>query len=348
VKSFETGYLERVPVSQNLLKTVRLLGEYKGRQDLFKEQAPQVLETLRQVAIIQSTESSNRIEGVTASPERIRELVARRTRPRDRSEQEIAGYRDALNSIHANHVRMAFNPSSVLALHGQVFRLVPGQGGHWKRKNNKIVAVMPEGIRVVQFVPVGVRQTPAAMATLHERFDSRWDNGDIEPLFLVAAYVLDFLCIHPFSDGNGRLARLLTLQLLYRAGYEVGRYVSLERVVEDTKPGYYDTLYRSSQRWHQARHDLTPWLEYFLGVMLVGAYQEFERRVGLVTTGRGSKTALVLDMLGHMTGDFSARDVLERCPNVGIDLIRRILRNERKAGRLGCLGRGPDAKWKRV
>lgn len=118
MKSFETGYLERVPVSQNLLKTVRLLGEYKGRQDLFKEQAPQVLETLRQVAIIQSTESSNRIEGVTASPERIRELVARRTKPRDRSEQEIAGYRDALNSIHANHARMAFNPSSVLALHG--------------------------------------------------------------------------------------------------------------------------------------------------------------------------------------------------------------------------------------
>jgi Fic family protein len=289
VRSFETGYLDRVPVSQNLLKTVRLLGEYKGRQDLFKAQAPQVLETLRQVAIIQSTESSNRIEGVTASPERIRELVARRTRPRDRSEQEIAGYRDALNSIHANHARMAFNASSVLALHGQVFRLVPGQGGHWKRKNNKIVALMPEGIRVVQFVPVEVRQTPAAMATLHERFDFRWDSGDIEPLFLIAAYVLDFLCIHPFSDGNGRLARLLTLLLLYRAGYEVGRYVSLERVVEDTKPGYYDTLYRSSQRWHQGKHDLTPWLEYFLGVMLVGAYQEFERRVGLVTTGRAAR-----------------------------------------------------------
>jgi len=173
-----------------------------------------------------------------------------------------------------------------------------------------------------------------------------WKKGDFEPLLLIATYVLDFLCIHPFLDGNGRMARLLTLLLLYKAGYEVGRYISLEKMVEETKESYYDTLLQSSQGWHRGRHSVLPWWEYFLGVMLLGAYREFEGRVGLVTSRRGSKTKLALDTIRRFTGDFTVRDVQERCPNIGVDLLRRILREERNAGRVKCLGRGPTAKWR--
>ncbi|MEG5173054.1 Fic family protein [Microcoleus sp. B3-D7] len=164
---------------------------------------------------------------------------------------------------------------------------------------------------------------------------------------LIPTYILDFLCIHPFLDGNGRMARLLTLLLLYKAGYEVGRFISLERIVERTKESYYDTLYQSSQGWHEGQHNLLPWWEYFLGVMLLSAYREFEQRVGYVTSAKGTKTAIVLDAINNLPQEFSIRELQERCPTVGIDLIRRLLRRERDAGRLQCRGRGVDAYWRK-
>ena len=184
------------------------------------------------------------------------------------------------------------------------------------------------------------------METLHKNYTELRQSGEIEPLLLISTYILDFLCIHPFLDGNGRMARLLTLLLLYKDGYEVGRFISLEQMVEQTKEGYYETLYNSSQGWHDMRHTILPWWEYFLGVMLFGSYQEFERRVGLVSSGRGTKTAMVLDAIGHFRGDFTIRELQELCPNVGIDLIRRILRSQRNTGKLECLGRGPTAAWR--
>jgi hypothetical protein len=196
------------------------------------------------------------------------------------------------------------------------------------------------------FSPVPAHRTPEAMETLHRNFDSHWKNGEIEPLLLISAYVLDFLCIHPFLDGNGRMARLLTLLLLYKAGYELGRYISLEQLVEQTKEEYYDCLYASSQGWHEGRHPILSWWEYFLGVMLLGSYREFERRVGLFTGSRGTKTAMVVDAIGHFRNDFTIRDIQESCPHVGIDLIRKILRERKQAGKLECLGRGPNARWR--
>jgi Fic family protein len=346
MKSFNPEFLQKQKITHNILQTVRRISEYKGKQDLYKEQSPQVLETLRQAAIIQSTESSNRLEGITAPPERIKELVAQKTTPRNRSEQEIAGYRDVLNTIHANHADISFTTGVVLQFHRDLYQFTPVEGGNWKSADNKIIEVQSNGTKTVRFYPVPAHQTPDAMETLHKRFAKLGNNGDIEPLLLIAAYILDFLCIHPFPDGNGRMARLLTLLLLYKSGYEVGRYISLEKIVEQTKEGYYDTLYTSSQGWHEAEHDILPWWEYFMGVMLFGAYREFERRVGLVTTGRGSKTAMVLDAIGHSIGDFTIRDLQERCPQVGIDLIRRILRRQREAGKIECLGRGPNARWR--
>ncbi len=348
MKSFEPGFFEHQLIPLRLLGTIRLLGEYKCKEELFKQQTPQALETLRQVAVIQSTESSNRIEGIVAPPNRIRQLVQQKTTPRNRSEQEIAGYRNVLNTVHANYPHIPFSPNTILQLHRDLYQFLPQEGGRWKPTDNQIIALAANGSRIVRFTPVPAVVTAEAMNRLHERFDELWKRGEIDQLLLIASYILDFLCIHPFTDGNGRLARLLTLLLLYKAGYEVGRYVSLERIIEEQKEGYYDALYLSSQGWHEGRHQLLPWWEYFLGVVLLGAYREFEERMRVVATARGTKTAMVLDLINRMPGDFSISDLRERCPHVGVDLIRRILRQEREAGRLACLGRGPDARWRRV
>jgi Fic family protein len=343
--SIDSNLDDRMPITQALLQSVRRLGEFKGRESLYRSQMPQALETLRQAAIIQSAESSNRIEGVTAPPQRLRALMAEKTKPQDRSEQEIAGYRDVLNTIHGNHEGMRFTASLVLQLHRDLFKYTSTPGGRWKSTQNAIIEILPSGSKRTRFEPVAPHLVSEAMDLLHVQFTKFLEEAKIDPLILIPVYVLDFLCIHPFLDGNGRMARLLTLLLLYQAGYGVGRYISLERVVEESKESYYDTLYRSSQGWHEGRHTLVPWTEYFLGTMLA-AYKEFENRVGILTDGRGAKTELVLEAIRGFYGDFSVSELQAQCPNVGIDLIRRLLRQERKAGNLECLGRGPAARWR--
>lgn len=345
MNSFTYEVIQRTPITHSMLRIIRQISEYRGKQELFKIQSPQVLETLRQVAVIQSTECSNRIEGVTAPLSRIKDLVAHKTAPQNRSEQEIAGYRDVLSTIHANAPEMRFTRNLVLQLHRDLYQFLPGEGGYWKPVDNEITETGLDGTKIIRFVPVPAFKTAEAMEHLHNGFAELHQAGEIDALFLIGAYVLDFLCIHPFRDGNGRMARLITLLLLYQAGYEVGRFISLEKIIEQTKESYYDTLHRSSAGWHQGEHSLAPWLEYFLGVVILGAYQEFEQRAGLVEGGRGTKTAMVLDVISKTPGDFSISDIQERCPTVGIDMLRRILRQERDNGKLICLGRGPNARW---
>lgn len=346
MKSFEPGFIESQPINQNLLRTVRILGEFKGRASLYEQQIPQALETLRQAAIIQSTESSNRIEGVTAPLKRIQELILEKTTPQNRSEQEIAGYRDVLNTIHANHKEMPFSANLVLQLHRDLYKYVGGQGGRWKTTKNEITEIQPDGTRVVRFQPVSAFETPEFMNRLHIRFSEVWNQGEVERLLLIPAYVLDFLCIHPFLDGNGRMARLISLLLLYQADFEVGRYVSLEKIVEVSKESYYETLYRSSQDWHEGRHSLLPWTEYFLGV-LVAAYEDFERRVGMLTTARGAKTEMVLEAVRHLPDGFRIVDVERLCPNVTREMIRVVLGKLKKDGSVWSEGAGTAAVWRK-
>jgi Fic family protein len=284
MNSFEKLYIERLPITHNILRSIRLLGEFKGKQELFTRQIPQLLETLRQAAIIQSTESSNRIEGVTAPIERIKALVAEKTTPRDRSEQEILGYRDVLNTIHTSYPEIPITTNVVLQFHGNIYRYTESQGGRWKSVDNEIREVLPDGTRYIRFKPVSAFATADAMERLHRAFNASRNSGEFESLLLIPAYVLDFLCIHPFLDGNGRMSRLLTLLLLYQAGYEVGRYISLERLIERTAESYYDVLQKSSQGWREGEHDLSPWIEYFLGI-LVFAYRELEESVERLANG---------------------------------------------------------------
>lgn len=345
--SLDEHFDRRLPLTHGLVKSLRVLGEYRGKEELYRQQMPQALETLKQAAIIQSTESSNRIEGVTAPAKRIREIVAEKTTPRDRSEQEIAGYRDVLNTIHGNHGEMKLTANLVKQLHRDLFKYTSGRGGQWKAGANTITERRADGTEVVRFEPIAPHLVDDAMKMLHEQLQRRWRDDDVDRLLLIPAYVLDFLCIHPFTDGNGRMARLLTLLLLYQAGFEVGRFISLEKIVEDSKEGYYDTLHQCSQGWHKGRHALGPWTEYLLGT-LIAAYREFEGRVGLLTSSRGAKTEMVLEAIGRFHGDFAVSDLQGHCPHVGIDLIRRILREQRQLGNLECLGRGPAARWRRV
>lgn len=347
MRSFTDGFIEAQPLSQNLVQTIRKLGEFKGRQQLFYEQSPQVLKVLQGNAAIESTEASNRIEGVTAPHQRIAELVAHRTNPRNRPEQEIAGYRDALGTLHVNHEQVTFDPECVLGIHRGLYRFSTGDGGHWKKADNDITQTMPDGTRRSRFKPLPAKETPKAMATLHERFDELWNDGAVEPLLLIPAYVLDFLCIHPFRDGNGRTARLLTLLLLYKAGYEVGRFISLEGIIERTKESYYDTLLKSSHGWHESRHSLVPWWEYFLGVMLLGAYCEFEDRVGAITVTQGAKREIIIDTVRRLPREFRVADVKRACPGVSQATLNRTLAELRRAGEIECLRGGRDAVWRR-
>lgn len=345
--SFTASLIEETPISLSLLTTIRELGEYKGKQDLFARQSPQILESLREVAIIQSTESSNRIEGILAPANVIKDLVSRKAEPQNRPEQEIAGYRDVLDTIHASHDHMPFTPNIVLQLHRDLYAFSPAEGGRWKATDNTITETMPDGSTRVRFQPVAPHRTEGAMQDLHDRFNEAWERGHVDKLLLIPTYVLDFLCIHPFLDGNGRMARLLSLLLLYKAGYEVGRYISLEQVVEDTKEGYYDTLFRSSQNWHEGHHDLRPFWDYFLGVVLLESYRRFEDRVGGITNGRGAKADMIRAAVHHLPGQFRYADVQRACPGVSRPTITRALNKLKDEGAIVLLRAGRDALWEK-
>jgi Fic family protein len=326
---------------------VRALGEHQGRQELFVRQTPEVLTTLRNAAVIESSESSNRLEGVTAPRGRIDLLVLHAAQPVGRDEAEIAGYRDALQAIHADAPHLPFRELAVRQLHDLLYRYLPARGGQYKSSNNSIVERAPDDSTRLRFQPVGVAETPPAMADLIRLTEVAFGRDRREPLIIVPLVVLDFLCIHPFADGNGRTARLLTLLLLYQTGHNVGRYISLERVIEQSRESYYDALYRSSQGWHDDLHDPHPWLNYFWS-MLLAAYKEFEDRVGTIKAGRGGKSELVRAWVNGRVTSFKASEVAEALPGVSSDLIRSVLRQLRDEGAAEVIGQGRGARWRRT
>ncbi len=346
-KSFNERYLDEIRFSGLEASSLKALGEHKGRQDLFATRAPEILETLKRLAIIESAESSNRLEGITAPRERVEALVLRPTAPANRSEQEIAGYRDALNLIHEAALDMSFTPNVVLQLHAMMYRFQPGFGGRWKMTGNEIVERNPDGtVRRVLFTPVTPVSTPQAMVDLAEGY-ARAADHQREPLVMVPLAVLDFLCVHPFTDGNGRVSRLLTQLLLYHHGFAVGRYVSLERVIEGSKETYYEALQASSAGWHEGRHDPHPWLSYFWGVLLA-AYREFEERVGAIREAPGAKTSLIEQAVRRRSRPFSISEIEAECPGVSRDMVRHVLRQMKARGEIEPRGKGRRATWARV
>lgn len=348
MKSLSVEYLENLSFSSLDARTLRRLGEARGQQELFTRQRPEVLEDLQTVAVIESSESSNRLEGIEAPAGRVKALALKNATPQSRSEQEIAGYRDALNLIHGSAGEMAFSVNVIRQLHKMLFGYLPQQGGRWKMTNNQIVERDPDGhVTRVRFTPVEPVAVPGAVKELTERYGSAVDSHRHDPLVLVPLAILDFLCIHPFTDGNGRIARLLTLLLLYHFDYRVGRFISLERLFEESRETYYETLEASSQKWHEGAHDVFPWLRYFWGVM-VKAYGEFEDRVGSITEGRGSKTQQVRAAVGRMVKPFAISELHKLTPGVSKEMVRLVLRQMRDEGMVRCEGVGRGARWRRL
>jgi Fic family protein len=345
MNSFRNHRLRDLAVPMSTAWLLNDIAEAKGKQELYTRQSPQVLKALREMALIQSTESSNRIEGVTVAADRLRPLVLGNTKPRDRSEQEVQGYRLALNEIHTRQEKLRITPETLKHLHG-LCQSASGDAGQFKRIDNEVVELRAGATPVIRFKCVSAKATPAAVGELCLLYRHALDQDNIPPLIAITALVLDFLCIHPFRDGNGRVSRLLTLLALYHHGYEVGRYISLERLIEQSKEDYYEVLNRSSRRWHEGRHELTPWMNLLLAVIRRG-YVEFEQRAGQVKAPRGAKTDLVQAAIEAQSGPFRVSDIQHACPGVSLDMIRQVLKNLR-GSKVECLGRGQNAQWQKL
>jgi Fic family protein len=339
-----TRNFESVPVSTSWY--LADLGEARGKQELFTRQSPQRLKALREHALIESAVSSNRIEGVEVDQTRIATIVFGKPLLRDRDEEEIRGYRQALTLIHEKSATLPVTEETVLNLH----RMARGEiwdAGKYKEKDSDIIERYPDGRVRVRFKTVTAIDTPTQMKELVDLYDDAIKEHKVPPLVLLAALNLDFLCIHPFRDGNGRVSRLLMLLQCYHLGFEVGRYISLERLIEQNKDRYYETLEQSSFGWHEGQHDPWPYINYTLFI-IKAAYKEFEQRLGQLQSPKGEKTRLVLQSIDKMPGPFSIADLRNACPNVSVDMIRRVLKNLRIDNRVKCLGRGQNAQWRKT
>ncbi len=321
------------------------IGHAHGLQELFTRQSPQKLKVLREHAIAQSAISSNRIEGVEIDQARVGTVVFGHPALKDRDEEEVAGYRDALNLIHSRGAELPVSEETILHLH-KLSRGNAWDGGQYKDKPVDIIEKLPGGGERVRFRCVTPAETPDFTRKLVGLWQDQSRERDISPLIVMAAFNLDFLCIHPFRDGNGRASRLLLLLTAYHLGIEVGRYVSLERIIEENRERYYETLQQSSHRWHEGKHDPWPYVGYLLFI-LKQAYDEFERRVGQIKTEKGEKTSLIEATIARQSGPFTVSNIRDACPGVGVDLIRKVL-GRLKGDRVECLGRGQSAQWRRI
>lgn len=320
--------------------------EARGKQDLWIRQKPEVLKALRDQAVVQSVESSNRIEGVTVDAGRLRPLVLGKARPQDRPEEEITGYKKALDWIFTSRRPIELSPKTILRLHALAQGGMSGDAGKWKSRDNEIIEIKPDGERVVRFIPTSAKETPGAVERLCREYLEAVERKSLPELLLIGAFVLDFLCIHPFRDGNGRVSRLLTTLLLEEEGFVVARFISLERLIEENRESYYRNLHQSSKGWHDSRHDIVPWWSFFLFI-IDRAYREFAEAVESREAGPG-KTELVRETVMATEGEFSLSEMRARLPSVSEQLIRRVFQQLKAEGRLRLTGHGRSARWEKV
>ncbi len=319
--------------------------EARGKQDLWMRQKPEVVKALRELAIIQSVESSNRIEGVTVAADRLRPVVLGRSKPRDRSEEELAGYRRALDWIFTRKRTVTITPAVIQHLH-ELAQHGAGDAGKLKTRDNEIVELLPSGGRRLRFKPTPAKQTPHALRELCHAYERVREDESFPPLLTIATLVFDFLCIHPFRDGNGRVSRLLTILLLQQHGFQVCRFISLERLTEERKEDYYAALARCSHGWHDAKNEIVPWWNVSLGI-LRSAYRAFEEQVTSVKS-RPAKSELVRQAALAQPDSFTLADIAADMPAVSPQLIKKILAGLKRSGEVQLFGRGRGAVWRVV
>ena len=316
--------------------------EARGRQDLWMRQKPEVVKALRELAIIQSVESSNRIEGVTVAGDRLRPVVLGRSKPRDRSEEELAGYRRSLDWIFARKRSVTITPAVIQHLH-KLAQHGTGDAGKLKTRDNEIIELLPSGGRRLRFKPTPARQTPGALRALCHAHERIREGESFPPLLTIATFVFDFLCIHPFRDGNGRASRLLTTLLLQQHGFEVCRFISLERLTEERKEDYYAALARCSQGWHDGQNEIVPWWNVFLGIVR-SAYQAFEEQITSAQPRMG-KSELVRRAALARPDAFTLTDMAADVPSASPQLIKKVLAEMKRRGEVKLIGRGRGAIW---
>ena len=323
--------------------------EDQGQQNLFIEAKADALANLLEVAKIQSTEASNRIEGIITTDDRLKKIVRDKTMPKTHGEKEIAGYRDVLATIHESHDYIPPKPSIILQLHRDLYKFSgKAIGGSFKNSDNVIAEELPDGQRIVRFEPVPAWETPEAVTALCNAFEEALRDTELDPLLLIPMFILDFLCIHPFNDGNGRMSRLLTLLLLYRSGYIVGKYISIEKLISDTKETYYEALQASAYNWHEEANDYAPFVTYMLGI-LVAAYRDFESRIELLTTKGLSKPDRVREIIKNHLGKITKSEIMAQCPDISQITVQRALADLLKSGEIIKLsgGRYTSYTWNR-
>ncbi len=323
MRQFNYGVLKDKKWDNEVVNYLSLIHEEKGKQSLYLKQKPDKLNSLVEIAKIQSTESSNSIEGIRTTETRLRQLMNEKTVPRNRDEKEIAGYRDALNVVHENFEYIPLTPNYILQLHKIMFSHTDSSfGGSFKNAQNYISATNSNRQRYTLFTPLAPYETLAAIQKICDEFNRVIGEGRVDPLLVIPVFIHDFLCIHPFIDGNGRMSRLLTTLLLYRSGYEVGKYISLELKIAKTKASYYDALELSQNGWHEEKDDPTAFIKYLLGT-IIAAYRDFDDRMNIISR---SSFDTVSKAVQSKIGKFTKRDILELCPSISASTVERHLK----------------------
>lgn len=331
-------------LTPEIVKKLTLINEYKGEQRLFIEAHKDELIELVEIAKIQSTEASNRIEGISTADDRLKNLVQAKTTPRNRDESEIAGYRDVLNTIHENYDYIPINANYILQLHRDLYKFLASvEGGMFKTSDNIIREVDGNGDEHIRFRPIAAWETPEAVEELCMAF--REAKDDVDPLILGMMFILDFICIHPFNDGNGRMSRLLTLLLMYQSGFIVGKYISIEKIIEESKETYYEVLQDSSINWHENENNYKPFVNYMLGV-IVNAYKEFEARVKLLTDTNISKQDRIRKIIQKHIGTITKAELIEMNPDISDTTVQRALAELLRNGEIEKIGGGRYTKYK--
>lgn len=339
MKIFDYSKLNDYKWDSEVISLIAQIHEHKGKQSLYLKQKPQALEQLIEIAKIQSTESSNKIEGIVTTSTRIKQLMSDKTTPRNRDEEEILGYRNALNIIHESFEYIPITPNYILQLHHELYKTTSKTiGGKFKGVQNYISVKYPDGHEQILFTPLSPFETPEAIRNLCDEFNKCIDNDSVEDLLLIPTFISDFVCIHPFSDGNGRMSRLLTTLLLYRLGYYVGKYISIEKLIEKNKDAYYDALNKVDKEWHENDNDPTPFIKYILRILLT-AYREFEDRMSLVEAKQSSYD-YVKNTIDQILGKFSKAELLEKCPSIAKSTLEATLKKLVEDGFIKKSGQG--------
>ncbi len=340
MRAFHYREAYRRLLTPEIVSYLTQIHEQKGRQNRFSDAQKDVLEELLEIAKIQSTESSNRIEGIITTDDRLKLIVRNKTTPRSRSEREIAGYRDVLNTIHENYEFIPVRPGMILQLHRDLYKFSGMSiGGSFKNSDNVIAETLPDGTKRVRFHPVPAWETSEAMDALCTAINEAIADPELDDLLLIPMFILDFLCIHPFNDGNGRMSRLLTLLLLYRTGYPIGKYISIERLIADSKDSYYEALQESSENWHEGVSDYLPFSRYLLGV-IIAAYREFSERTEILIEAGNSKTGRIRRLIRGTTGKVTKAELMEQCPDISQVTIQRALKELTDSGDILKIGGG--------